>query len=128
MMPSEGNYRSADLPVVQPTKLKLVINLKPAKTLRLDLAAKIPNTGAQWRMLPQCYPKYKTVHRRFQARCRNEVLREVLTNIANELTSPKTLGREWSRAIFAAIIASLGLVATTRLGVMKHQAKTVGLR
>jgi hypothetical protein len=34
-------------------------------------------------------------------------------------TSPKNLPeREWSRAIFAAIIAFLGLVGTTRLGVM----------
>jgi hypothetical protein len=24
------------------------------------------NTGAQWHMLPQSYPNYKTVHRRFQ--------------------------------------------------------------
>ena len=28
-------------------------------------------TGAQW-MLPQCYPNYKTVHRRFQTWCRHE--------------------------------------------------------
>lgn len=26
----------------------------------------ILNTGAQWHMLPQCYPNYKTIHRRFQ--------------------------------------------------------------
>jgi transposase len=26
----------------------------------------ILNPGAQWHMLPQCYPNYKTVHRRFQ--------------------------------------------------------------
>jgi len=24
------------------------------------------NTGAQWHMLPQSFPNYKTVHRRFQ--------------------------------------------------------------
>jgi hypothetical protein len=36
-------------------------------------------------MLPQSYPKYKTVHRRFQAWCREEILRRVLTNVANEL-------------------------------------------
>ena len=27
----------------------------------------ILNTGAQWHMLPQTYPNYKTVHRRFQS-------------------------------------------------------------
>uniref|UniRef100_A0A2X0QUR8 Transposase n=1 Tax=Candidatus Nitrotoga fabula TaxID=2182327 RepID=A0A2X0QUR8_9PROT len=26
----------------------------------------ILNTGVQWHMLPQCYPNYKAVHRRFQ--------------------------------------------------------------
>src|SRR5208283_1242542 len=43
------------------------------------------NTGAQWHMLPQCYQNYKTVHRRFQQWCRNEVLRNVLTDLANTL-------------------------------------------
>jgi len=42
----------------------------------------ILNTGAQWHMLPQCYPNYKTVHRRFQTWCHSEILREVLTDIA----------------------------------------------
>jgi transposase len=36
-------------------------------------------------MLPQCYPNYKTVHRRFQQWCRNDVLRNVLTDLANTL-------------------------------------------
>ena len=36
-------------------------------------------------MLPQSYPNYKTVHRRFQTWCSNEVLRRVLTDVANEL-------------------------------------------
>ena len=36
-------------------------------------------------MLPQSYPNYKTVHRRFQTWCRNETLRNVLTDVANEL-------------------------------------------
>jgi len=26
----------------------------------------ILNTGAQWDLLPECYPNYTTVHRRFQ--------------------------------------------------------------
>ncbi len=36
-------------------------------------------------MLPQCYPNYKTVHRRFQQWCEREVLRELLTQLANTL-------------------------------------------
>ncbi len=41
------------------------------------------NTGAQWHMLLQCYPNYKTFHRRFEQWCREEVLRDVLTDLAN---------------------------------------------
>jgi hypothetical protein len=33
----------------------------------LEAVLWILNTGAQWHMPPQCYPNYKTVHRRFQA-------------------------------------------------------------
>src|SRR5215831_6172300 len=36
------------------------------------------NTGAQWHTLPQSYPNYKTVHRRFQTWCRDEILRRLL--------------------------------------------------
>src|SRR5262249_15512890 len=36
-------------------------------------------------MLPQSYPNYKSVHRRFQTWCRDEVLRRVLMDVANEL-------------------------------------------
>src|SRR5438270_10194494 len=36
-------------------------------------------------MLPQTYPNYKSVHRRFQTWCRDEVLRRVLMDVANEL-------------------------------------------
>jgi len=36
-------------------------------------------------MLPQCYSNYKTVHRRFQQWCQNEVLRDVMTDLANAL-------------------------------------------
>src|SRR6516165_10755424 len=45
----------------------------------------ILNTVAQWHMLPQSYPNYKSVHRRFQTWCRDEVLRQVLMDVANEL-------------------------------------------
>ena len=30
------------------------------------------------------YPNYKTIHQRFQAWCRDEILRRLLTDIANE--------------------------------------------
>ena len=36
-------------------------------------------------MLPHGYPNYKTVQRRFQQWCREEVLRKVLTELANTL-------------------------------------------
>ncbi len=59
---------------------------KPIPTRRvLEAVLWILNTGAQWHMLPQCYPNYKTVHRRFQQWCHSEVLREVLVELANEL-------------------------------------------
>lgn len=51
----------------------------------------ILNTGAQWHMLPQCYPNYKMVHRRFQQWCRSEVLRKVLTDLAKALRDVGTL-------------------------------------
>ena len=56
----------------------------PARQV-LDAVLWILNTGAQWHMLPQCYPNYKTVHRRFQQWCQHEVLRAVLTDLANTL-------------------------------------------
>ena len=54
----------------------------------------ILNTGAQWHMLPQSYPNYKTVHRRFQTWCCNEILRRVLTDVANELRDKGALDEE----------------------------------
>jgi transposase len=57
----------------------------------LDGALWILNTGAQWHMLPQYYPNYKTVHRRFQQWCRSEVLRHVLTDLANSLREAGTI-------------------------------------
>ena len=59
---------------------------KPIPTRKvLEAVLWILNTGAQWHMLPQSYPNYKTVHRRFQQWCRDEVLRDVLTDLANTL-------------------------------------------
>src|SRR5213595_2660122 len=45
-------------------------------------------------MLPQSYPNYKTVHRRFQTWCRDEVLRRVLTDVANELRDRGSVDEE----------------------------------
>jgi transposase len=59
---------------------------KPVPTRQvLEGVLWILNTGAQWHMLPQCYPNYKTVHRRFQKWCEQDVLRGILTALANEL-------------------------------------------
>jgi transposase len=59
---------------------------KPIATRKvIEAVLWILNTGAQWHMLPQCYPNYKTVHRRFQQWCRSEVLRDVLIDLANAL-------------------------------------------
>jgi hypothetical protein len=46
-------------------------------------------------MLSQSYPSYKTVHRRFQAWCRDEILRRLLRDIANELRDRGALGQGW---------------------------------
>jgi hypothetical protein len=43
---------------------------------------------------PQSYPNYKTVHRRFQAWCRDEVLRRVLTDVANALCNAGALNEQ----------------------------------
>jgi len=56
----------------------------PARKI-LDAVLWILKTGAQWSMLPQAYPNYKTVHRRFQNWCEQNILRDVLQGIANEL-------------------------------------------
>src|SRR6266404_3412210 len=68
---------------------------KPIPTRRvLEAVLWILNTGAQWHMLPQSYPNYKTVHRRFQTWCRDAVLRRVLTDVANELRDRGALNAE----------------------------------
>ena len=70
---------------------------KPVPTRRvLEAVLWILNTGAQWHMLPQSYPNYKTVHRRFQSWCHSEVLRQALTDVANELRDKGVLDEEES--------------------------------
>ena len=68
---------------------------KPIASRRvLEAVLWILNTGAQWHMLPQSYPNYKTVHRRFQAWCRDETLRRILTDVANDLRDRGILDEE----------------------------------
>jgi transposase len=62
----------------------------------LEAVLWILNTRAQWHMLPQSYPNYKTVHRRFQSWCHREILRQVLTGVANELRDKGVLDEEES--------------------------------
>jgi transposase len=59
----------------------------------LEAVLWILNTGAQWHMLPQSYPNYKTVHRRFQQWCQSEVIRAALTDLANALRDARRGGR-----------------------------------
>ena len=62
----------------------------PARKI-LDAVLWIMNTGAQWHWLPQCYPNYKTVHRRFQKWCEDDTLRDVMVDLANALRDQDTL-------------------------------------
>ncbi len=59
---------------------------KPVPVRRvLDAVLWVLKAGAQWHMLPQSYPNYKTVHRRFQAWVQQEILRRILFDLANDL-------------------------------------------
>jgi transposase len=75
----KGHFPEENVPESRPGR-------KPVPTPRvLEAVLWILNTGAQWHVLPQSYPNYKTVHRRFQQWCEQQVLREVLTDLANAL-------------------------------------------
>ena len=56
----------------------------PARDV-LNAVLWILKTGAQWHMLPQSYPNYKTVHRRFQQWVSQDILRSILIKLANAL-------------------------------------------
>ena len=72
-----------------------VLARKPIPTRHvLEAVLWILNTGAQWQLPPQSYPNYKTAHRRFQTWCRDEVLRRVLMDVANELRESSALDEE----------------------------------
>ena len=92
---------------------------KPVPTRAvLEAVLWILNTGAQWHMLPQCYPNYKTVHRRFQRWCEREVLREVLTQLANTLREQGDIDERESfiDACFASAKGGGDAIGKTRRG------------
>jgi len=84
----------------------------------LEAVLWILNTGAQWHMLPQYYPNYKTVHRRFQQWCREEVLREVMKDLANTLRDQGALDESecFIDATFASAKGGGDEVAPTKRG------------
>ena len=92
---------------------------KPIATRKvLEAVLWILNTGAQWHMLPQSYPNYKTVHRRFQQWCREEVLREVLTDLANTLREQGQIDEEecYIDAMFSSAKGGGAEIGPTRRG------------
>lgn len=92
---------------------------KPISTRAvLEAVLWILNTGTQGQFLPQCYPNYKTVHRRFQQWCQREVLCEVLTQLANMLREDGTIDERESfiDATFAAAKGGGDAVGLTKRG------------
>ena len=84
----------------------------PAREI-LEAVLWILNTGAQWAELPQRYPPYQTVHRRFQAWCRDDTLCDILCDlapincaIAASLTSVKALSMRCSAQPKVAVMGS----------------------
>jgi hypothetical protein len=69
-------------------------------------------------MLSQCYPNYKTVHRRFQSWCHSDVVPQVLTDVANELRDKGVRDEEecFIDATFAMAKGGGSEVATTKRG------------
>ena len=92
---------------------------KPVPTRKvLEAVLWILNTGAQWHMLPQSYPNYKTVHRRFQQWCQEEVLRNVLTDLANTLREQGQIDEEecFIDAMFSSAKGGGAQIGPTRRG------------
>jgi hypothetical protein len=89
----------------------------PARAV-LEVVLWILNTGAQWHMLPQYYPNYTTVHRRFQQWCEREVRRELLTQLANTLREEDAIDERESfiDATFAAAKGGGDAVGLTKRG------------
>lgn len=65
----------------------------PVDTRRVfDAVLWILKTGAQWHLLPEHYPNYKTVHRRYQNWCRTGVWDAVLVDLAKSLRESGEMG------------------------------------
>lgn len=79
----------------------------PARAV-LEAVLWILNTDAQWHLLPQGSPNYKTVHRRFQQWCERDVLREILTPRAGGRSHPPRQRREDPRNCGSPWAAALG--------------------
>ena len=80
-----------------PEEKLLTVGLAASRSRRVTFLRRCSGCSTQarkWHMLPQCYPNYKTVHRRVQAWCRSEVLRGVLADIANEMRERGVLDEE----------------------------------
>lgn len=87
----------------------------PARKV-LEAVLWILNTGAQWHMLPQSYPNYKTVHQRFQKWCENEVIRAALTDLANALREQGAVDESLPQASpwFAQVRNNIAVESVTR--------------
>ncbi len=109
---SRGHFPEEHIPDTRPGR-------KPPPTRAvLEAVLWILNTGAQWHLLPQGYPNYKTVHRRFHQWCQQEVLREVLTQLANTLRDEGTIDERESfiDATFAAAQGGGEAIGLTKRG------------
>lgn len=77
----------------------------PARRV-LEAVLRILDTGARWHRLPQCHPNHEAVHRRFQDLCRNGLLANVLTDLADTLRDEGTLDE--TESLIDAVFASAG--------------------
>ncbi len=88
---------------------------KPVPTrVVLDAVLWILNTSSRWHLVPQWYPHYTTIHRRFQTWCQQEVLREVLVQLANALRDEGTID-EHKHFIDTTFAAAKGTVCTSTI-------------
>jgi transposase len=89
----------------------------PARAI-VEAVLWILNTGAPWHLLPQCYPHDTTGHRRFQQWCEREVLREILTQLANTLREEGAIDERESviDATFAAAKGGGDAIGLTKRG------------
>jgi transposase len=79
----------------------------PARQRR-DAVLRILSSGTRRHMLAQCYSNCKTVHRRFQQWAERDVLRGILTQLANALRTP---GEIDERDCFIAVTFASATVA-----------------